>query len=326
MSDDLIRDSAARLYRESIDERMREAAEAGQWPEHLVNLCEQTGLLDALGRSPALDSLDAAAVIASEAGRHAAPMPIVELLIARWLGRPDAAVGIRRPGLGSSTTYVVPWATRAEQFVLLDEEQIVVMPAASVKNKPRSTYAGEPQVDVQCEVLPTAQRIGDARLAIIATRVHLLLRLQQMAGAMEAALALTVQYANDRVQFGRSLGKFQAVEHQLAIVAEESASSRVAADDALRCVLRAGATELVSWRALAAAKIRCSEAAGKVVDITHQVHGAIGFSREYRLHPLTRRLMSWRDDHGSEALWAGKLGAAVAAHGVFWEFVTERDQ
>ena len=46
----------------------------------------------------------------------------------------------------------------------------------------------------------------------------------------------------------------------------------------------------------------------------HQVHGAIGFTQEYRLHHLTRRCWSWRDEAGSELAWSRTLGAG-AAHG-----------
>ena len=61
----------------------------------------------------------------------------------------------------------------------------------------------------------------------------------------------------------------------------------------------------------AAAKARCGEAAGRVATICHQVHGAIGYTREHHLHRATRRLWRGRDAFGGERYWQEKLGAAA---------------
>ncbi len=76
--------------------------------------------------------------------------------------------------------------------------------------------------------------------------------------------------------------------------------------------------------AAAVAKIRAGEAAGKVSEIAHQVHGAIGFTHEHSLHHLTRRLWSWRDEFGIESDWSVELGRAVAARGpaALWPLLT----
>ncbi|WP_344422981.1 acyl-CoA dehydrogenase family protein, partial [Pseudonocardia ailaonensis] len=60
--------------------------------------------------------------------------------------------------------------------------------------------------------------------------------------------------------------------------------------------------------AIATAKARCGEAAGQVARITHQVHGAIGFTREHDLRLLTTRLWAWRDEDGTESEWNAVLG------------------
>ena len=143
-----------------------------------------------------------------------------------------------------------------------------------------------------------------------------------MAGAMEAALDLATTYANDRVQFGRPIGKFQAIQQQLALLAEEAAAALVAVESA--------AVSIAEQRpsaefAIPAAKIRAGEAAGAVAEIAHQVHGAIGFTEEHSLHHLTRRLWSWRDEFGDEAYWAGILGRRIAASGGagLWRLITQ---
>jgi len=136
------------------------------------------------------------------------------------------------------------------------------------------------------------------------------MRSAQMAGALQRILEASVQYAIERVQFGRPIGRFQAVQQNLAVLAGQAAAATAAAEAAIE----AAANNLDSI-AVAAAKIRAGEAAGIGAAIAHQVHGAIGFTQEHRLHYSTRRLWSWRDEFGNEAYWARQLGGKVAAAG-----------
>jgi acyl-CoA dehydrogenase len=123
-------------------------------------------------------------------------------------------------------------------------------------------------------------------------------------------LGLSLAYTAERVQFGRAIGQFQAVQHQLAQLAEEAAAARVA-------VHAAAATEDPRWlvAAAAAAKVRAGEAAGLGTRIAHQLHGAIGVTAEHTLHLYTRRLRRWRDEHGSETVWARVLVQALRHNG-----------
>jgi acyl-CoA dehydrogenase len=164
---------------------------------------------------------------------------------------------------------------------------------------------------------PLPQGIDQAAIM----RLGAMLRAAQMAGAMEAALDISTRYANERVQFGRPIGKFQAIQQQMAVLAEHAAASLVAVENAARAVAE-GRTS--AGFACAAAKISAGEAAGKVAEIAHQVHGAIGFTQEYRLHHVTRRLWSWRDEFGGEAYWARELGRQIAAAGGdgLWPLIT----
>ena len=79
-----------------------------------------------------------------------------------------------------------------------------------------------------------------------------------------------------------------------------------------------------SVSAVAGAKVRVGEAAGAGAAIAHQVHGAMGFTFEHRLHQFTRRLWSWRDEYGQESEWAIRLGRMVAAAGAdaLWPSLT----
>jgi acyl-CoA dehydrogenase len=125
-------------------------------------------------------------------------------------------------------------------------------------------------------------------------------------------LATTVTFANQREQFGRPIGKFQAVQHQLAVMAEQVTAARIAAQ--IGC---AGGNEgdgLVPDELRAAvAKSRTSEAAAIVAPMAHAIHGAIGITADLDLQLYTRRLHAWRMDHGSEHAWNRVLGLAVLA-------------
>lgn len=124
-----------------------------------------------------------------------------------------------------------------------------------------------------------------------------------MSGAMRRLLDMTIDYAVTRRQFGREIGKFQAIQHQIAAMAEEVAAARMAAQTAFR-----GLPTDLSLRCAAAAKARAGEASVLVCATAHAVHGAIGMSEEFPLHLLTRQLRRWRLAHGSEAFWNRRLG------------------
>ena len=87
-----------------------------------------------------------------------------------------------------------------------------------------------------------------------------------------------------------------------------------------------GEGDLAVFLEVASAKIRVGEAATEGAGIAHQVLGAIGFTQEHVLHRYTRRLWAWRDDFGSESVWAVKLGQLVAAKGAdaLWPMLAAR--
>jgi alkylation response protein AidB-like acyl-CoA dehydrogenase len=124
-----------------------------------------------------------------------------------------------------------------------------------------------------------------------------------IAGAMKSCFDLTMAHANARVQFGKPIGKFQAIQHLLSVMAEHVAAGRMAAEAAFCSDAR-----LPTLAACAVAKARTSEAAQLVASTAHAVHGAIGVTEEYDLQIFTRRLHEWRVAHGSEAHWHRVLG------------------
>lgn len=303
------------------------------------------GVPDEVGGSGG-DLLDAAVVI-RVAARYATPLPLVETILevgglcaATGLKFPTGpaavAVGtrdapIRASRTGSDWTFTglaqrVPWARDVEHLVVVgrsaggeDVAGVVEREACTVQQG--LNLADEPRDDVTLEgvtATPGAAIVMPAA-EVDALEVRAALgRSLQIAGALEGALALSIRYANERVQFGRPIGRFQAVQHHVAALAGETAAAVAVADAAARAVL-AGDGELI----VAAAKIRTGMAAGEGARLAHQVHGAIGYTREHRLQHLTRRLWSWRDEHGSEQRWATRLGHEFASsHPDVWDLVT----
>ncbi len=124
----------------------------------------------------------------------------------------------------------------------------------------------------------------------------------EVAGTMGAALDHTVSYLKERRQFGRAIGSFQAVQHRLAGCAIAVEASRWLAYEA---AYRGAPTEMA-----AAAAAYALAAAGRVFAETHQLSGAIGFTREHDLHVWTMRLQALRLELGGVGGHRRALAAA----------------
>ncbi len=147
------------------------------------------------------------------------------------------------------------------------------------------------------------------------------IRVVQMAGALDSVLGLSTRYVQERKQFGKPIGKFQAVQQNLAVMAGQVAAARSAANTVAHGF---GADD--PGHVMAGAKTRVGEAATIAAGLAHQVHGAMGFTQEYELHFFTKRLWSWRDEFGSEVYWSRHLGREVFQRGAdaTWDFITAR--
>src|SRR5579864_2069730 len=345
MSDTLVQESARRLFADLATPALVNSAEAGTFPAELWDAVEKAGFTDALAaaaeRPGDLAGIADAAAILREAGRFAVPLPLAETMLARWL---LAGAGIepppgpltflpiargsefraRREGSGwrlAGRAASVPWARQARGITVLADGQVALLSSKAADLRPGKSLAGEPRDDLSVDALADAAKPAPAGLdAALLYRLGALTRAVLMAGALEEVLRITVQYANDRVQFGRPIGKFQAIQQQLAVLAENVAAAGVIATAAVEAAAGQGDFPFT----VAAAKSRIGEAAGKVAEMAHQVHGAIGFTHEHRLHHLTRRLWSWRDEFGVESEWSMELGRIVAARGAdgLWPLLT----
>jgi acyl-CoA dehydrogenase len=336
MRNDLLK-TVDRIFDEHCARAVRESAEAGEWPAALWQALEDVGLTRAVlaeaAGGPGLDFDDAMLALRRSA-YHAAPVPLAETMLA---GRLLAAAGMAVPpgaltvvpahrgdqlalaqgaaGVTlSGTARRVPWGNLCAHAVVAGELEgkgaLGLVATARAARGVEKNLAGEPRALLEFEAAPLLAwaALDDARARLETEGA--LLRSVQMAGALERTLEYSLQYANERIQFGRPIAKFQAIQHMLAQLAGHVAAASAAVDAAV------GASSLAPDEfAVAVAKSRAGEAAGKGAEIAHQVHGAMGYTREHNLHYGTRRLWSWRDEFGNETYWQSRLGRAVAAQG-----------
>jgi acyl-CoA dehydrogenase len=331
-TDHIILDTATRIFQDLCEPNTVNEAEQGVWPKALWNALDESGLAltwvpEELGGAGAALA-DGFAVLRA-AGRFAAPVPLAETLMAGWLLtragiHADGRIMLTADGTLSGRARRVPFARNAGHIAVLARrgtEAVVALVAVSGLPITQSTsLAGEPRDDVSFDrAIPMAVRPASVDQDLLVS-FGAAVRVQQMAGALEKILEQSVQYALDRVQFGRPIAKFQAVQHNLATLAGEVAAASAAADAAAEACARPE----IAIGEIAIAKVRGGEAAGTGAAIAHQVHGAMGFTYEHSLHHATRRLWSWREEFGNEAVWAARLGRMVAERGAdeLWPFIT----
>jgi alkylation response protein AidB-like acyl-CoA dehydrogenase len=346
----MLLDSARRLFSDHVDDRLVAAAQREGWSPSLWQALERAELpLVSIPEEAggAGGTLSDAAVVLRVAGRHTAPVPLAEtgmlagwMLAASGLTVPRGALTVgpvldgdhvmaRRQGGGwqlSGALARVPWARIASRLVILAEGPAGPIVACVDPARCRITHgtnlAGEPRDDVALEGVP-ADTAAPAGREVNRDTLKLrgaLTRSLLMAGALERALELAVDHAQQRVQFGRKIGQFQAIQQEVARLGGESAVAVAAALSAAGVVERGGDALL----AVASAKIRAADAAREGALVAHQVHGAIGVTNEHALHHATLRLWAWREEFGNEAHWAMRLGLRTQRDGApaFWPALT----
>ena len=218
----------------------------------------------------------------------------------------------------TGTVTDVAWASVASYVVLLapapagvEGAVLALVDASSAEATDGCNLAGEPRGSLVLAATRAAGALLTEEQAAAVRARFALARAVQLAAALEQVLAWTVQYVGERVQFGRQLGKFQSIQMALAQMAGEVTAVSALTDAAVQSLDRGENVVL----AAAAAKVRAGSAVEVVARLAHQVHGAIGFTQEHKLHHLTRRLWSWRDEAGSELVWSRVLGAGLVAAG-----------
>lgn len=350
--DTIIVDTATRIFRDLCDPQTLNSAKDDRWKQPLWDALEESGLTltwvsDEVGGAGAglFDGFDVLRV----AGTYAVPLPLSETLLAGWMlekagitcpagamtiapQRGADRVTIEADGRLSGIALQIPYAGETGHIAALaykgDQAHVALVPTSECRITPGRNIALDTQgavdfagaVPVACETVSISaddlQMMGAAARSVM------------IAGALEAAMDISVQYAQERKAFGRNIGGFQAVQHNLSRLACEAAAATAASSSAAEAIASSDtlAGDDAMLLEIASAKIRCGEAAGQGAAIAHQAHGAIGFTQEHVLHRFTQRLWAWRDDFGSESVWAVRLGESVARNGAdaLWPLVASR--
>lgn len=275
-----------------------------------------------------------AAVLLWEAAAHGVPVPLLEHdLLAGWL-RDSAGLSAGAGALatavlarGGAGTLSVPWLGTATTVMVLDtrgtEPTAYEIAVADLAVTADRTIAGEPR---GWATLPPAAEVAGAvpvDPVVVREWEHrgALGRAVQLAGAMDKVSSLCVEHAAERVQFGRPLGRFQAVQQLVTEVACEAALGRAVVERAVEAVAADGFDDPHARFLVAAAKAATGHSVTRVVRHAHQVHGAIGTALEHPLQQLTRSLLAWRRDHGSTSAWEDRLETTALddAGGDLWD-------
>jgi acyl-CoA dehydrogenase len=336
-ADDLLVETIDGLFANNcIPERLAAAETANGFDAALWSLLVENGLTlvglpESIGGSGG--TLHDAIAIVRASGFHAAPVPIADSIAAAFvcagagLSIPSGvlAFAISEGPATSDRTVRVPWGGAAEHLLAVSADGVATVPVSPEIIVARGhNYAGEPWIDVASSIFTSGNRIVSEHVTPQPTRATAaLFRSAAIAGALDRTVELCLQYANEREQFGKPIGKFQILQHYLSEMAGESAATGAAVDNAVDVIsAHMGLEEAVL--ASAAAKAYAGRAVATVTRLAHQLHGAIGYTDEHRLQFWTRRLWAWRDEFGSESEWAAVLGRAVASSGgaALWPRIT----
>ena len=326
----LILETTNRILTDLCTTEVINNSEAGSFAGELWRTLSETGLTlagipESLGGSGGQiqDSL----MVIREAAKFGAPLPLAETFIAAHLlqsvGEPaagNAPLTVAAGDFEIDSHFMLTGCADNVAFSRWCKDVVFIarknsgpvlcrVPIDQFEISQGSNMAGEPRDGISANFTIMENQIFETSTDPSSELFLLgaITRSVMMAGALESALELSVEYALQRNQFGRPIARFQAVQQQLAIFAGEVAASIRAADALVESAGRLDEMEV------AVAKSRIGEAVGISAEIAHQVHGAMGYTMEHNLNHRTRRLWCWRDEYGNERYWQQVLGKQITA-------------
>lgn len=352
-AENIVAQTAERIFADLADAQTINRDKNGGWKAPLWQALSEAGLplswvAEEYGGSGV--TLAEGFGVLSAAGRFALPVPLAETMLAGWLlsqaklacpegemtvapAGPKDRITINTDGTLSGRARGIPFGREAKHIAVFAQDgkakpSIALVAASHCRIESSLNLGGDSNDTVTFDrvaaiaVKPAPDGFDVTSLLLMGA----VMRSLQIAGSLESMLEISVRYSNERVAFEKKISKFQAVQHNLAKLAGESAAALAAATSAADAFASGTASRDAMFLEAASAKIRCSEAAEKAAAIAHQVHGAIGFTIEHILHRYTLRALAWRDDFGSESYWAVELGKRVAANGAdeLWPLVASR--
>jgi acyl-CoA dehydrogenase len=351
-SQNIVAETAERIFADLADAQTINRDKNGGWKAPLWQALTENGLplswvAEDCGGSGA--SLAEGFSVLSAAGRFAIAVPLAETMLAGWLlsqakiaspegemtvapASPKDRITLNAGGTLSGRARGIPFAKQAKHIAVLANGPsglgIALVPASACRIEAGLNLASDGSDTVTFNnvspvtIKPAPKGFDQTALMLMGAVARSL----QISGALESMLDISVRYSNERVAFEKKISKFQAVQHNLARLAGETAAAMTAASSAADTIANAASFDDAVFLEATAAKIRCAEAAEKGAAIAHQVHGAIGYTLEHILHRYTMRALAWRDDFGHESYWAVELGKRIAARGgdELWPLVASR--
>ena len=326
--EELVGAFAAMYGRHATPERVR-AAEPRGFDESLWGRLVEMGV-PAMGVDEAQGGWGATmldlALIAEQHGRHVAPAPLVEALVAARLlarcgapaeglldaalsGRTLVTVAVRPAGDGRAT--LVPAGGVADTALVVDGDRLLAVPLAGARTEVENLGA-LPLADVavggSAEVIAVGSAARDASEHAIDE--WLALTSAALVGLGARALEIGVDYAKERRAWGVPIGTFQAVSHPLADGATALDGARLLSYEA------AWAAAEDPGRASELAAMAGAFAYETARDVTYHslhVHGGYGFMMEYDVQLYWRRARAWANVFGDAGTMYGR--AADARYG-----------
>lgn len=236
------------------------------------------------------------------------------VLAAEWL--PKLAAGEARIALGMECNLLVEDAATADLLLLQsgDEVHALTRDQATLREQPSvdpsrrlSAVAWQPSADTLVAGGERGRSLWEAafnRGALGASA--------QLLGLSQRMMDLSVQYSEERHQFGKPIGSFQAVKHHMADIAYRLEYARPPAHRAAYALARglstAGVNVSQSW--LAAAEVADIAARNSI-----QVHGAMGYTWEVDLHLFIKKAWAHQNLWGGRALHKQRVADFVLAEG-----------
>lgn len=268
-------------------------------------------------------------VIACEVlGEHAVPGPVAESLAAIPVLLAAAGAGARLPELAAGDLVgtlaappLLPYAADADTagLVLLGEPDTAGPPGRAARLWTAAatgvTFRSVDPSRTLSEVAPgelLAQGPAVARAIAAALEYGTLASAAQLLGAGRALLAAAARHARERVQFGRPVGSFQAVQHRLAdvLIALEFARPLV-----FGAAVALAGNPASAARDVSAARIASADAAQQAARAALQVHGALGYTAEHDVGRWLTKVTALRSAWGTQAYHRARVLASITADG-----------
>jgi alkylation response protein AidB-like acyl-CoA dehydrogenase len=257
-----------------------------------------------------------AAVVLEQVGAHVAPAPILGQLVAldslattEW--GPALVAGELVATVAPRLDEPVVYAPDSDLVVVAEGDRLVAVDLRG--HQPEA----EPAMDLtrtlgwlRSESLSELPRLelGGADAVARHLDVASVAYSAELLGLAQRALDLSVEYAKERVQFGRPIGSFQAIKHRCADMLVDVEGMRSAVYWAAWCVAVGDADASV---AASTAKCWCSDAATRVLASALQVHGGIGFTWDHDIHLYLKRTHLDGISFGDATFHRGRLAGML---------------